>query len=458
MKFLKLNSLGVFIVATLLLVLSCKVTEDYERAEQNLPEAFRQDFVKDSTIANLPWWKLFKDSVLVDLIQTTLEENQDLKIAISRIQESQLYVDISRADLYPQISYGAAANTSINSETKKANNSVSGVLNVSYTVDLWQRIKTMNDAALQNYLASEEAYKAITINLVAAMANAYISLRDLDNRLLISEKTAKSFEENLDVMKARFDAGFISEVDLTQANIQLIEAKTAVQTFNRSRVQLENAISVLLGSAPRDIPRGLSLFEQISLPEVPVGVPSELIDRRPDILQAEHVLHAQTLQIGVAETLRYPSLTLSANMGAEVLNPALIFADLGAQLFGPLFNYGKLKRGVEVEKQRTEQAFNQYQKIYLNAIKEVEDAMIAQETYRNEYELRNAQMELATKAANLSWVRYDGGLTSYLEVLALQNSQFSAELKASEALKQELSSIINLYQALGGGWHNQNNE
>jgi len=447
------STLGILILN----LISCKVGEDYSRKEQNIPVTYLQEFPKDSAISNIPWWKLFKDPVLVNLIDTALVNNKNIQIAIARMEESQLHFDISKADLYPSINYGANGSSGINTETSSFSNSIAGGINVSYTVDLWQRIKTLNEVALQEYFATEEAYKALNISIISAVSSAYITLRDLDNRLIIAEKTAKNFEENLKVMQARFNGGFINEVDLSQSKIQLIEAKTAIEIFTRARGQIENGISVLLGATPQKIPRGLPLFEQIYLPEIPVGFPSELLNRRPDILEAERKLHAQTLRIGVAEALRYPSLTLSLNMGTQILNPSLLFADLSAQILGPIFNYGKLKKGVEVEEARTKQLLLNYQSTYLLALQEVEDAMIAVKTYRNEYELRNKQMELATKAAQLSWVRYDGGLTSYLEVLTLQSSQFNAELKASEAFMQELSSIIKLYQALGGGWNPNNN-
>jgi len=378
-----------------------------------------------------------------------LFNNKNLKAAIARIEESQAYLDISRADFYPSVNYGINGSTSYNTSSSDFSNSIAPVINVSYKVDLWGQIKTLNDISLQNYLATEEAYKALTISIISATANVYISLRDLDNRLNISEKTAQNFQENLDVMQARFNAGFISEVDLAQAKIQVSEAKTAIEVFDRSRRQIENAISILLGSPPMDIQRGLLLEEQISLPEIPTGFPSELLDRRPDVLQVERNLHAQTLSIGVAETLKYPSLTLSANMGAELLNPTVFFADLIGQIMGPIFNGKRIEKGIEVEKTRTKQLLNNYQNTFLIALQEVEDTMIAIETYQREYDLRNEQMELAKMAAHLSWVRYDGGLTSYLEVLNLQTSQFNAEIKASEALKQQLVSIINLYDALG---------
>lgn len=444
-SYLVLFLLGIYMV-------SCNVGKVYVKPEQETTFEYRLDFPKDSAITNIMWWELFKDSVLVNLIDTTLVNNKDIKIAASRIQQSQLYIDISRADLYPSVNYGVIGSSSVNSKNTQFSNSIAPIINVSYTVDLWGKIKNLNEIALQDYLASEEAYKALHIGLVSTMAQAYISLRDVDNRLLIAEKTAKNFQYNLDVMQARFNGGFISEVDLYQAKIQLSEANTAVEVFVRSRGQLENSISILLGSAPVEIPRGLPLYEQISLPEIPVGLPSELLNRRPDILVAERNLHAQTLRIGVAEALKYPSLTLSVDIGAEVLSPSLLFANLGSQLLGPLFNSKKLQKNVEIEELRTEQLLYSYQFTFINAVKEVEDAMIATETYKNEFKLRNDQMEMATKAAHLSWVRYDGGLTSYLEVLNLQSSQFSAELRASEAFKQEMVSIVKLYEALGGGW------
>ena len=451
-RLLKYGLFYSLITMILLNLFSCKVGEDYVREEQNLPETYRQDAVTESSIASIKWWELFKDPVLVNLIDTALKENQNIKIAITRLEESQLFFEISKADFYPSVNYYSDASSGINSETSEVSNSLAAGVNVGYTVDLWQRIKSLNEAARQEYLATEYAYRGVTITVISSVASAYISLRDIDNRLLISEKTAKNFTDNLAVMQARFDGGFVNEVDLTQSKIQLIEAEATIVVLLRSRQQLENGISILMGSVPIEIPRGLELHEQIALPEVPTGIPSELISRRPDVLEAERRLEAQHIRIGAAEALQYPSLTISLEMGASLLNPVTLFADLGAQLFGPIFNGGRIKKGIELEEKSTEGLLYNYELSYLNAIKEVEDAMIAQRTFNREHALRTSQMALATKASLLAWVRYDGGLTSYLEVLTLQSSQFSAELRASLALQQELQSIIELYTALGGGW------
>lgn len=435
-----------------LVLTACDVGKDYVRPEIETPQTYSNDFPKDSSITNLNWWELFKDPVLVELIDSALVNNKNMMAAISRIEQSLVLMDISQADLSPSINYGVAGSSTYNSVSSDTSNSIVPVLNVSYTFDLWGKIKSLNEIALQNYLGTAYAQRGLQISIISTLAQSYIALRDVDNRLIISKKTAANFEANLNVMQARFNAGFISEVDLAQAKIQLSEAKTAIVVFNRIRGQIQNAIAVLSGRSELDIAEGLDLYHQIEIGTVPAGIPSELLNRRPDVLIAEQQLHAQTLQIGVAEALKYPNLSLSADLGAELVNPSFLFASLGVQILGPLFNANKLQNNVTLEELRTEELLHLYENTFITALNEVKNAMIEVKTYEQEYELRFEQMELASSASELSWVRYDGGLTSYLEVLNLQSSQFSAELKASEAYTQRLSSVIKLYEALGGGW------
>jgi multidrug efflux system outer membrane protein len=453
---IKLTSKPVWwIIATLGIIISmnsCKLGPNYSRSVEIDQDTFRQDFPSGASIANTPWWELFGDTTLTNLIWVALEKNRDLNTAVARISEARASMSIVRADLYPRINYGVDASSLANTEDSGLTNNANGAINVSYIVDLWGRIRRLNEAALQEYLATEEAYRSLTIVIVSEIANAYLTLRDLDNRLIISEQTAETWQFNLEIVKARFSGGFVSEVDVNQAKIQLSEAKTAIQTFIRLRAQTENAISTLMGLPPKNIPRGLSLVEQVLPPDLPVGLPSELLDRRPDIRAAERRLHAQTARIGATEALKYPSLTLSADMGLQFVDPTMGFAALGAQVLGPIFNNSANKQRVEIEKARTEQFLNNYENTFLNALREVEDAMIAVQTYRNEFALRRDQVMAAEDAARLSWIRYDGGLTSYLEVLDLQRSSFSSQLKASESLQLQLTSTVRLYQALGGGW------
>jgi multidrug efflux system outer membrane protein len=207
-----------------------------------------------------------------------------------------------------------------------------------------------------------------------------------------------------------------------------------------------------MGIPPQTISRGLALDQQIFPPVLPAGMPSELLDRRPDVLMAERQLHAQTARVGAAEALKYPSFTINANTGLNFVNPVAGFASMGAQILGPIFNSKANDLRIGIEKERTVELLNNYEKSILLALREVEDAMISVTTYKNEFELRKEQLMAAREAVKLSWIRYDGGLTSYLEVLDLQRSSFNSQLKASEAFQLQLTSTVKLYQALGGGW------
>ncbi len=440
----------VFQLLIVLLVDSCMVGPEYSRPEVNTPESYRSDFPSDTTIASLPWWEMFGDTVLQNMILTSLDNNRDLKAATARIKEAEAAMGVVRADLYPRIDY--AADGSLSATTDGSSASLSPMLSVSYEVDLWGRIRRLNEAALQEFLATEEAYRAITITLVSAVANGYLLLRDIDNRLLISESMAKTWQSNLEIVEAKHRAGIVSGVNVNQAEIQLSEALVAIQINERLRSQTENSLSILMGLPPQNIPRGMTLQDQVFPPELPSGLPSQLLSRRPDIRQAERRLNAQSERIGAAEALKYPQLVLSANTGAQFANPTVGFASLGAQLFGPLLNAKASRRRVEIEMARTEQLLNAYEQTYLVALREVEDAMVAVQKYKLEFDIRISQMEAANNAVKLSWIRYDSGLTNYLEILDLQRSQFNSQLKASQALQLQLTSTVNLYKALGGGW------
>jgi multidrug efflux system outer membrane protein len=328
---------------------------------------------------------------------------------------------------------------------------------VGYELDLWGRVSRSNEAALQGLLATEEAFRTVTISLVADIAGAYLVLRDLDARIEIAQSTLETRRESLDLLSARADGGLVPIVDVGRAKINLAETEAMIQTLTRARSQTENVLSLLVGRLPADVERGGTLAEQIFPPAVPAGLPSALLQRRPDIRGAERRLHAQTAGIGVAEAARFPSLSLTSMLGVKSTSLGQVtssnaFLNLGANLFGPLFNAGRNKARVEVERARTEQVLNQYEQIVLNAFREVEDALVAVETYRLEREARLRQVDAASDALAVAEARYEGGLTSYMEVLDLQRSLFGSQLKATEALQRHHSSIVQLYRALGGGW------
>ncbi|HAW52146.1 MAG TPA: hypothetical protein DCX54_07445 [Flavobacteriales bacterium] len=342
----RVKSLKILTSTILMLMISCKLGEDYQRQELPRVDDYRNGRIDGESIANTAWWNLFEDSALTRLIETCLENNLDLNKAMARMNEARAAIDIVRSDLYPRINYSATATSSFNTESTGAENQVFAGAGISYQVDLWGRYRRLSEAALQDYLATEEGYRSLTIALVSQVAQAYMILRDLDNRLLIAEQTSKTWQENLNIVEARHKGGFVSEVDVNQSKIQLNEGETAVQNFIRLRTQTENALSILLGLPPQDIRRGKILFDQ-SLPfEVPTGLPSELLDRRPDVLLAERKLMAQTARYGASEALKYPSLTLSADMGYQFTDPSFGLANLGADVLGPIFNNKANKRRI----------------------------------------------------------------------------------------------------------------
>ncbi len=451
MKTIKEYSLKLLIALTVM-VAACKLGEPYSRSEITGPQHFRFDSIPGESVANLPWWELFGDTVLQEMILTGLKNNRDLNIAITRIREAELQIGIVRANLYPRINYGGGGTFSASSDATDSKVTGTALANVSYQVDLWGRFRNLTEAAFQEYLATEEAYRSLTLLVVGSIAQGYLLLRDLDNRLIISERTLETWQFNLDLVQARFNAGIISEVDVKQSIIQVEGARTTIQTFIRLRVQTENGLSILMGLPPQNIERGVNLEEQVFPPELPTGLPSELLDRRPDILTAERRLEAQTARIGATEALQYPQLTLTADLTASFANPTVMFGNLSAQIFGPLFNSGENKRKLAIEIQRTEGLLLTYENTFLNALREVEDAMVAVNTYKKEFESRMLQVNAASEALEMAWVRYENGVTSYLEILDLQRSEFSSYLNASETLQLQLTSSVQLYQALGGGW------
>lgn len=440
-------------ILILLVIYSCKVGPNFVRPEAYAPTNYRSNFRADTSIVNMNWWDLFQDSVLQNIIRTSLANNRELKVSALRILESEIRMGIVRSNLYPRVDYSIAG--SATASTDGSSSDFNPNIGLSYEVDLWGKFKRLNEVALQEFLATEQAYRSITITLISTVAINYIVLRDIDNRISISEQMASVWQANLEIVKSKYKAGLVSGVNVKQAEIQLSEALVSIRANERLRLQTENTISILMGVPPQSIPRGNSLQEQIFPPELPVGLPSELLSRRPDILQAERSLNAQSERIGVAEALRYPSLKLSADMAAEISASPLGFVSLGAQLLGPIYNYNANKRRVEIEKNRTEQLLNSYEQTFLLALGEVEDAMVAVEKYKQEYDIRVDQMQSATTAVELSWIRYESGLTSYLEILDLQRSLFSSQLEASIAFQMQLRSTIQLFKALGGGWNPQ---
>ena len=446
-------------IGAVLPLAACKMGPDFAPPEPPAPETFRSDVPAGESVANVPWWDLYQDPALQSLIRAGLENNRSAREALARIAESRASLGIVRADLYPSVNVigvGVYQET-LGTDSARAFDNVKVAATAGYEVDLWGRVARSNEAALQGLLATEEAFRSITISLVGDIAGAYLVLRDLDVRIEIVQSTLETRRQSLDLLSSRAEGGLVPIVDVGRAEINLAETEAMMQTFTRARAQTENVLSLLVGRLPAEVERGTSLAEQVFPPAVPAGLPSELLRRRPDVRAAERRLHAQTARIGVAEAARFPALSLTSALGVKSTSLGEVtatktFLSFGANLFGPLFNAGKNKARVEVERARTEQLLNQYEQIVLNAFREVEDALVGVETYRVEHEARLRQVDAADEAREVAQALYDGGLLSYMEVLDLQRSLFGAQLKATEALQLHHSSIVQLYRALGGGW------
>jgi len=438
----------------------CTMGPDYERPAAPEHESYLEPNPSGESVAYLPWWELYDDETLNGLIETALTQNKDLLASLARIAEARAIVGVASSDLYPQlglIGAGSVGGVSSDGGPNDSTRSIAIGGGAFYQVDLWGRISRSREASLAGLLATEEAYRTVTITLVAEVARSYFILRDLDNRLSVSRATVETRQQSLDAMQTRFDAGAISEVDLNQAQVQLARADGTVQQFIRAVEKAENGISVLLGQAPVDVPRGTAIYEQVFPPEIPAGLPSELVQRRPDVLQAEMLLAAQTARIGIAEALRFPSLSLTANLGTQStqLTDAVVgnsFIDVGFEILAPVFTGGRLKSNVEIERARTEALVRAYEQSILIAFREVEDALISTQTYREEYGAALREVTAAANAKDLAWIRYEDGLTSFLEYLQVERDLFSAELRRSETFQKQLTSVVDLYKALGGGW------
>ena len=445
-----------------LLVSGCALTPDYERPELNLPAGWERTTAEQDAIANRPWWDIYDDEVLRALIDRALDQNRDLAIALARLQESRYLLNFTRADQFPFLDvFGSAGrgrdSKNINPLAGTGNNFGIGA-DLSFEIDLWRRYSRATEAARAELLASEFGVRNVTISLIAEVANLYFRLQDVSARLEISRRTVEGRAERLGIIQARFDRGIEPEIDVNQAQVQLAVAEASVTLYQRLTAQTEHALRVVLGEFPGRVPLGPRIdFSGVPL-SVPAGLPSELLKRRPDVQEAEQLLVAETAEIGVAQALRFPSLSLTSGISVVATDLTDLNSmdagqwSLAAGIFQPIFNSGRLKAQKKAQVARAEQAEEVYILTLLEAFREVEDAIVATETFRNEFAARARQVKAAANALRLSQARYDAGVVDYLEVLDSERTFFDAELRHSQAHRSVLTSFVALYKALGGGW------
>jgi len=459
------NSIIVLTICATILT-GCIVGPDFKKPEMELPEKYRFSEEKPDEIVNLKWWELFDDPVLYSLVNTALEENKDVRIAIARIEEARAALGFTRADMFPFIDIDAAATKGTfiggrRSETTDSTAFITPVL--SWELDFWGKLRRATDSTRADLLASAYALRSTQISLISEIVSTYYLLLDLHNRLYISEKTLESRIESLNIIQRRFEEGIIAEIDVNQAEIQKENAATAIPLYKRLIAQTEDVLSILLGGFPSEIKTGANLYSIMDTPAIPVGLPSSLLERRPDIIAAEYNFKAETELIGVAVALRLPSINLTGNLGAasselsNMTSEGFVWS-VGAGLFGPLINYNKNISRVKLQEARTKQALYEYELTVLNAFREVSNSLSDIKNYREQIESVKRKYKAAENAERLGKMRYDKGVSSYLEVLETERALFDVELELSQTTQEYYNSYVSLYKALGGGWISEQEE
>jgi outer membrane protein, multidrug efflux system len=458
----------IFLLSAALLTSGCTLGPNYQRPTAAVPGSYRgtiPDEVAQAQLAPLgdqKWWDIFQDEQLRMLIRTAVTQNYDSRIAASRLLEAQAQLGIIRADQFPALGAGAGISDVRESQSKflPAFETSTGQVNLStaWELDFWGKFRRATEAARANLVASEWARREVLSTLVANVASSYFQLRALDLELEISKRTLDSRQESLRLTRILSDGGSTSLLDVRQAEQLVFTASAEIPALEQQIEQQENLLSILLGQNPGDIPRGQTLTEQRQPPEVPTGLPSSLLERRPDIRQAEAQLVAANAQIGVARAAYFPQISLSGAGGFQSSALSSLFSgpagawSFGASLTQPIFTGGRLRAEVRLAEVRQQTAVLFYQQSIQGAFRSVSDALVA---YHKTREFRTQQELLfrsAQDAARLSHMRYTGGVTGYLEVLTNETNAFSAELGLVQARFNELLALVQLYQALGGGW------
>jgi multidrug efflux system outer membrane protein len=449
---------------------SCTLGRDYKRPAIETPSTYRSASAQSSTasLADMQWFELFRDETLTGLVKTALQENFELRIAAQRVLQARAAYGITRAAQWPSVDVSADV-TAARSSKVGANRGIPANVDtsVSYTqagfslgweLDVWGRLRRLSEAGRAQYLATEEARHGVITTLVADVSETYLALRAFDLELEIARRTRDVANDNLRLTEARRSSGVASALDVRQAEQLLFTATGQIAAIEREIAQSENALSLLLGHVPGDIPRGRPLEALQAPPQVPAGLPSALLERRPDIRRAEQELIAANAQIGAAKAEYFPRISLTGFLGAQsraltdlLTGPArLATASVGAA--APVFNAGRTRNNVRLAEAIHGEALVNYQRAIYTAFRDVSDGLAA---YTKTTEQRTQQEQLVqalNESTRLATQRYQGGLDSYLPVLDAQRNLFQGELELARLRQQELASLIQLYRALGGGW------
>jgi multidrug efflux system outer membrane protein len=461
---MKLSTKYLVLVFPLLLA-GCALHPKYKRPSVDLPRVYRGPTFEETQSASLgdeKWSEVFQDPELQGLIRTALKQNYDARIAASRIVQAQAQLGITRSNQFPTV-VGDAAGTTLRSPKNKLQpayqlNAEQLDVSVNWELDFWGKFRSATESARAQLLATEWGRRSVLSTLVANVASGYFQLRALDLELEISKRALASRQDSLRLVSAKEQNGATSMLEVRQAEQLVYTASSQIPDLERQIQQQENSLSILLGRYPGPIPRGQTLTEQVHPPQIPSGLPSALLERRPDVVQAEQQLIAQNAQIGVARAAYFPQIVLtgsggtqSAALGGLFTGPSGLWS-VAAGLTQPIFTAGRIKSGVKLAEAQQQQAALMYQQTVQESFREVSDALIACQNTREFREQLQLLTNSAADASRLSALRYRGGATSYLEVLTSETNFLSAELNLAQARSDELLALVQIYRALGGGW------
>jgi multidrug efflux system outer membrane protein len=447
-----------------LLLSGCAVGPNYRRPPIAAPEAVRGAAgpAEAASLADRAWWEIFQDETLQGLLDEALKNGYDVRLAAARVEEARAGAGIARSEFFPQVNYQGQWSRSRESDLLAPGVGTISLhdvnLGASWELDLWGRIRRSSEAALAQYLATEEARRGILLTLVSETATDYFELRQLDLRLEIARRTRTAFQETYDLFARRLEAGMASELETASAEASLASVAGQVPQLESQVVALENAISLLLGRNPGPIPRGASLTDQFLPPEVPAGLPADLLRRRPDVREAEQQLVAANAAVGVAMANFFPTISLTGAFGGVSTDVSTLFSSgrtwsVAGGLTGPLFQGLRLKNQYDARVAQWEQAKAQYEKAVTNAFGEASSVIVAHQKLAEAEKEQTRAVAAFRRAVTLSNQRYVAGFAGYLDVLQAEQNLFPAENALAQLRLARLANFVQLYKALGGGWN-----
>jgi multidrug efflux system outer membrane protein len=460
-----LQPLFCFCTLTFLLA-SCAVGPNYRRPTVNSPAAFRgEPTAAANSFADLPWWEVYQDATLQGFIREALTNNYDIRIAVTRVEQARAVAMQARSQFVPSVTYNGTVNRGRNELLGSAipnagatGNTVAGTLNALWELDLWGRVRRLNESARAQFLATEEARRGVMLSLLSDVSTSYLRLLELDRELEVASRTTNSFGNSLKIFSQRLEGGVGSELETDRAEAALDDAAAAIPEIQQQIVLTENQLCILLGRLPGPIERSASLLTQRMPPEVPAGLPSALLERRPDVRQAEQLLRSANANVGETVAEFFPQIGLTAFLGkvssglsAVTLGGANAWS-IGATAAGPLFQGGRLIGQYRQFKAAWDEARLRYQYTVLSAFQDVANALISREKLAEVRERQAREVKALDAAVRVSTSRYLAGKASYYEVLEAQQQLFPAELNLARVERDQLLSIVQLYKALGGGW------